>query len=228
MPKTDFNPILYAINVQDFTDEKLFCEAYNYVNDFRKEKINRFRFPKDKYLSLGAGLLLEYALKKAEVPFGDIVIGDNGKPFFKDNRVFFSVSHSEDIAICAVAPFEIGCDVEFKEPPNLEIANRFFSGEEYADIISSPDGADKFYRYWTLKESFMKATGLGMKIPLHSFMISLKNGITITQSVNEKPYFFKEFTEIKGYGCAVCCTQNCDTTEFRFVTAKEILAEASL
>ena len=58
----------------------------------------------------------------------------------------------------------------------MELAKRFFCRSEYEDIFrcdSKEERAEKFCRYWVLKESFMKATRKGMALKMSSFEILL-------------------------------------------------------
>lgn len=224
MAKSDFTPVIYVVQTDCLNDEDLFLKAYSLLPKERREKIDRLKYKKDKFLSLGVGILLKYALcqfdKNSDT---DILYGENGKPYLRGNEFFFNASHSKNVAVCCIAPFEIGCDIEYKKNINQNIANRFFSNEEYNDIISSPDSTDKFYRYWTLKESFIKATGLGMRLPLNHFGISLKENVTVNQQVNGNKYFFKEFFELSGFACAVCGTQNCANTVLKPLDIKKII-----
>ncbi|MBQ0083438.1 MAG: 4'-phosphopantetheinyl transferase superfamily protein [Clostridiales bacterium] len=214
MPKNNFKPVLYWVDVNPLYDDKLFFTALEYVNDARKEKISKLKFRKDKNLSLGAGLLLEYALKEfGKGAKSEIITGENGKPYLKDNSLYFSLSHSKNYALCGVAPFEIGCDIEFRENINLDIARRFFTKEEYEDIVSGEDSTDKFYRYWTLKESLMKATGLGMKLPLDRFTVYLDNPPYVKSEAIKENYYFKEFRGLSDFACAVCGSEDCSETK---------------
>ncbi|MCC8065877.1 MAG: 4'-phosphopantetheinyl transferase superfamily protein [Clostridiales bacterium] len=75
------------------------------------------------------------------------------------------------------AETEIGCDIEYKKRPNDKLARRFFCPEEYEWLTrpqSQAEKKDRFYRLWTLKESFLKATGLGLYLPLDSFCFHIE------------------------------------------------------
>ncbi len=74
----------------------------------------------------------------------------NHKPFFKDNKIFFSISHSEDIVLVAVNTCEIGADVEYMQDRNyLPIMKR------YGYECENPSLTD-FYRFWTKHEAKIK------------------------------------------------------------------------
>ena len=49
----------------------------------------------------------------------------------------------------------------------------------YENIMKSDNPPDEFFKYWVLKESYMKYTGLGMNLKLDSFEIIIKDKITL-------------------------------------------------
>ena len=225
----EIKPVLYAASVAPLADRELYAAAYAAVSPARREKTDRFRFEKDRRLSLGAELLLRHALRSeglSEVPIL-FDYGAQGKPHFKDSGVFFNLSHSEEYVICALAPYEVGCDVEQITPIDLNIARRFFFRSEYDDIAAqTTDTArnDLFFRYWTLKESFMKVTGLGMKLPLDAFEIVRTPEIAVRQSVDTRQYSFAEFDELSGYKCALCTAGDCRGAALHIVDLEKILS----
>lgn len=221
-------PELYALDVSCFEDGCLFSKAYNLVSDERKNKIDRLRFAEDKRLSLGAGLLLKYALYKENITDYTVASNENGKPYIENKNVHFNLSHSKKWAVCVIAPFEVGCDIEKTAVADYKIAKRFFCENEYKNIVSCADGNDLFYRYWTLKESFIKAVGQGMKIPLNSFSISIGNSVTVKQSISPFDYSFFEVDALKGYRLAVCAKENLSDISFVAVTADQIFSEMTL
>ncbi|MDZ8053971.1 MAG: 4'-phosphopantetheinyl transferase HetI [Aulosira sp. ZfuVER01] len=94
-----------------------------------------------------------------------------GKPFlaheFADSGLAFNLSHSQDLALCAVSKNrQIGIDLEYIRPmSDLEsLAQRFFLPREYDLVRSLPpeQRPGVFFRYWTCKEAYLKATGEGI------------------------------------------------------------------
>lgn len=88
-----------------------------------------------------------------------------GKPYLRDSRIHFSLSHSHDqalIAVSTVAP--VGVDIEhtreFRSPRTL--ARRICSERELAWVETS----GQLLRLWVRKEAFVKATGDGLTRPL--------------------------------------------------------------
>ncbi|MCQ2455144.1 MAG: 4'-phosphopantetheinyl transferase superfamily protein [Clostridia bacterium] len=219
----DFEPIIYALDVTAFEDKAVFEKIYNTLSAERKKKIDCLKQENDKRLSLGAGILLKFALKKAGIENFDIVKGENGKPYLKNSKIYFNLSHSKKMAVCIVAPFEVGCDIEKIDKANIKIAKNFFDENEYKDIITSDDKNDKFYRYWTLKESFIKAVGCGFKIPLKDFRISIEDRITVSKKGQNTDYRFFETDKIKGYRLSVCGLGDLSNAKIQKIPIKKLL-----
>jgi len=93
----------------------------------------------------------------------------------------FNLAHSHDLALLAVAGGrEVGVDVEAVRPiPDADrLVARFFSAREGAEYADLPD-AEKigaFFRGWTRKEAYVKATGDGLSMPLDRFDVPLAAG----------------------------------------------------
>ena len=232
-PMAELKPVLYAASVVPLADGERYAAAYAAVSPARREKNDRFRFERDRRLSLGAELLLRHALRAeglGEVPM-TFDYGTQGKPYLKDGGVFFTLSHSGEYVVCALAPYEVGCDVERITPIDLNIAHRFFFRSEYDDIAAQETAEARnelFFRYWTLKESFMKATGLGIKLPLDAFEIVRASEITVRQSVDTRQYSFAEFDDLFGYRCALCAAGDCRGAVLHTVDFAELLPPAAL
>jgi 4'-phosphopantetheinyl transferase len=108
-----------------------------------------------------------------------------GKPEIKDNTtgLRFNLSHNDELIVCAIClNNDIGCDVEnLSRKINVNaIAKRFFSTQE-AQLIAADPG--RFFEYWTLKEAFVKATGLGISQGLETFSFHIRS--SIKQHIND-------------------------------------------
>ncbi len=205
---------IYIADVSKLNDEKIFSNLLPTVSKARQEKVSKLRFQKDKILSLGAGVLLNLALKDIGCNFSDkdILLSQNGKPYIENCKVKFNLSHSGTKVMCAVSENEIGCDVEKVKDIDDKIAKRFFHNEEY-DYILSQRGKEKqkdaFFRLWTLKESFLKITGLGMKLPLSDFSVIINDKeISVRQNLDNNDYRFFEINLSDEYKYSVCFIGN--------------------
>lgn len=90
----------------------------------------------------------------------------------------FNVSHTDGLVVCAVTHGRsVGIDVEntTRDLDFLDMSKTFFSRLEAASLLAREPAAVRstFYSYWTLKESYIKARGLGLSVPLDSFWFDL-------------------------------------------------------
>ena len=107
--------------------------------------------------------------------------GPRGKPAlaapFATRHVHFNLSHSHSLALYAITRGrELGIDIEYmRQLDDAEaIAERFFSPRERAALRTLPAAQrhQAFFTCWTRKEAYIKATGDGLSLPLHSFDVS--------------------------------------------------------
>ncbi|MFM7364173.1 MAG: 4'-phosphopantetheinyl transferase HetI [Cuspidothrix sp.] len=105
-----------------------------------------------------------------------------GKPLlsakFADSGLLFNLSHSQNLALLGLSyQHQIGVDLEhFRAISDLEsLAKRFFSLREYEHLclVSPREQQQIFFRYWTCKEAYLKATGDGL-VQLEEIEISIK------------------------------------------------------
>ena len=153
----------------------------------------------DRALSVGVWALYQKALRESGL----------------SEKMVFNLSHSGHYVLCSIADTETartGCDLEKTGIPRLKVARRFFCRFEWDYIqkkASEDERKEAFYRYWVLKESFMKATRLGMKLPLDAFAIRLSEGedpvLTKKPDTIEGRFYFREYPEPeRGFFAAVC------------------------
>ncbi len=92
----------------------------------------------------------------------------------------FNLSNTQSLIACIVAlDVDVGVDVEDTARPGqtVEIADEFFSPREVAELRSTPIARqrERFFEYWTLKESYIKGRGMGLAIPLDEFSFDLRS-----------------------------------------------------
>jgi 4'-phosphopantetheinyl transferase len=104
----------------------------------------------------------------------------HGKPRLRQpatpRTLSFNLSHTRRLVAFAVAwDREIGLDIEEVRRAPLEVAERYFAPPEIAalDALDRPARQQAFFMLWTLKESFLKAIGVGLTMPLSSFAVRL-------------------------------------------------------
>ncbi len=121
----------------------------------------------------------------------------------------FNLSHSHGLAIYAFTiGRELGVDTEWhrREFASEEIANRFFSIREREELRALPPAArvEGFFNAWTRKESYVKAHGKGLQIPLDSFDVTLTpNEPVILRSIDSDRWRIHSFTPAEDFAAAV-------------------------
>ena len=148
----------------------------------------RFVQPADQARFLLARLLARHALSRfaSVAPIAwQFRFNDHGRPELASRPsaapdLRFNISHTEGLVACAIAiGREVGVDVEHVgRPLHHDIAERFFSPQEVADLRGLPDEQQPlaFFDYWTLKEAYIKARGLGLALPLGQFTFVRRPG----------------------------------------------------
>ena len=199
---------LYYADVSAFTDaETLRCCAES-ISDTRREKAYRYLRPMDRALCIGAGMLLDTGLREYGISekTAAIVLREGGKPYLADRPdIRFNLSHSGSMAIACFSQSEVGCDIEKLGVFDADFTRKIFLPEEADAVCASKDPQKAFYRFWTLKESFMKVTGLGLSLPPGAFAVSISGtDIHVRQHVSDRTYRFFLPELIDGYACAVC------------------------
>ena len=195
-------------------------EAYKLLPKTRKDKVDKFRFDKDKKLSAGAYLLLDKMLEEENITKPDFKIGKYGKAYISNHEnIHFNLSHSGKMVLCAISDREVGVDIEYIDPEiDLNIAKHYFYNSEYENIMNAKDKSEEFFKYWVLKESYMKYTGLGMNLQLDSFEIMIEDTITLKND-NENLKF--NLFGIENYKIGIA--GHYDAFELREVNVDELL-----
>lgn len=187
---------LYRINIRNFADPLQNQSLLNLVGTERRRKVIRYCRPDDRKRSLGAGIIIKKILNENGLSESSLKYSENEKPV-ADN-LFFNISHAGDYVVGVLSDCEVGCDIEKNNNAPLEVAEHYFYSSELEYIKSADDRNKAFFTLWTLKESYMKMTGLGMSLSLDAFeIVPTTNGFILGKSP-EKQCFFKT-VEFDGY-----------------------------
>lgn len=166
-----------ALQAQDL------ARCYAVLNVTERAQATRFKFPKltERYIQVHGllrFLLARYTHSKAEkLVFAKTT---QGKPYLTDySQLHFNISHSENKLLIAVAPNLIGVDIEAIKPRKSiqDLVARCFATQEqaYWSALPAKQQCREFYQFWTRKEAFVKATGLGIALGLEQCVIDPLN-----------------------------------------------------
>jgi 4'-phosphopantetheinyl transferase len=166
---------VYYARESAFTPEAMARDEFLLQAD-ESHRAKRFHFEHDRRVYVAAHALLRRSLSKhapVDPRAWRFAAREHGRPEIaepvRSPRLRFSLSHTRGIAACAIAhEVDVGFDVEdvAREVP-LEVAERF-AEDERATLrsLSTGDREGRFFAFWTLKEAYMKARGLGLAIGL--------------------------------------------------------------
>ena len=108
-----------------------------------------------------------------------LTTGRNGKPClpWDERTVQFNLSHAHARVLCALArDRQVGVDVEWRdrELSWRDVAAYTCSERERAILssLAGPEQVDKFVTWWTLKEAYVKALGVGLELPLNRIEVA--------------------------------------------------------
>jgi 4'-phosphopantetheinyl transferase len=202
------------------------------------ERWQRFRFERDKRLHLVARALVRTTLSRYE----DVApgawrfeAGEHGRPSIRvpNSLLFFNLTHTAGLVAVAVATEpEVGLDVEGVSPERVspELCKRVFSPDEVSELNRLPasEQPGRFFDLWTLKESYIKARGLGLAVPLRSFGFHLPPGeapsIRIAADLRDDPstWAFQQWAPTSEHALAVALRRRPGEPPLR-VTAHETI-----
>lgn len=186
-------------DVSHLEDPQIFAAALHQLSwKARAEKVNRYRFEKDKRLCLGAGLLAQHMLEQAGVSDPVFSVNEFGKPVLSDRSdIHFNISHDGTLAVCVVCDRQAGIDVQKITAYDKKLASRVFQQPEISRIENSADPDKAFTQMWTRKESYVKMLGKGLSLDPGSF--------SVLQS-HDLPACFSEF-DVDDHHITVCTRQ---------------------
>lgn len=216
---------LWCTYISEVRDESLWPRYDALLSEDERARQRRFRFARDQRRFLATRALVRTVLSRyAAVSPQDWIFssGPRGRPVISSpslaSLLEFNISHSSDLVMVGVTSGPaLGIDVESIEAREADIdgLNRYFSPEESAALLSLPPEARRrrFFELWTLKESYIKARGLGLAIPLDAFRFELpgERGLTLymRSDLDDSPQRWRLWQlELRcGYLAAVCAAR---------------------
>lgn len=192
--------------------------CYELLSTEERERAQRFKIERprtDFVLTRGTLRLLLGQYLGIEAKAVQFRYENKGKPFLaEEGGLDFNVSHTNGLALMGfVRSRSIGVDVE-KIRPDTEVgklAERFFSDGERRDLrlLRGDELRAAFFRVWTRKEAYIKATGDGLSLPLDQFDVSIAAGdrsalsATRPDAAEAERWTVSDVTIPDGYAAAV-------------------------
>jgi 4'-phosphopantetheinyl transferase len=176
---------LWCSYISEIADDSLWPRYDALLSAEERARQARFRFARDqrRYLvtrALVRSVLSRYAAVRPES--WAFSAGAHGRPAicapWPAPALEFNISHSADLVILGVTSGRsLGIDAESIAAREADIdgLDRYFAPQESAALLALPplERRRRFFELWTLKESYIKARGLGLAIALDAFRFEL-------------------------------------------------------
>lgn len=151
--------------------------------------------------------LLNAAFSDMHIPHDtEIYKTENGKPYLKNSRYYFNISHSRGLVCVCVSEQENGIDCELIRERKRLFPDRIFNDEEQKLLNVSADFTEKYFSMWTYKECFVKLIGKGLSYPV-SQVDSSANSLEY-EGKRVSAYRFLLHNSFGSY--SVCCMEYAD------------------
>lgn len=218
---------IYVIDTELFLDSRLYEIGQGLLSTQRQKQLLSLKNPAAARRSLGAGVVLFFALQahgfagKQE----EILLTKYGKPYLPHRGFHFSLSHSGNLAICAVSDLPIGADLQEVKPALPKHLHRILSEGERAYLARLPkeEQVELFYRLWARKESLAKWDGRGIRLPFAelSFLEAgrLQDSIPFVGNIL---WVHEEKRFLPKYALSLCSSRPFSTPTFSKITAETL------
>jgi len=174
-----------------------FESVYNRLPKCLKELNDEFRNEEDKIRHALGKLLIEKGLLEFGLEpncLNHLVEDEFNRPYLPACNIDFNLSHSGDYIICAFASGNrVGIDIEEISEINLDDFSSAMNEQQWQLIRNSRNPHATFFKFWTIKESMIKADGRGHSISLNDIHVYDDFGIID----GKRWYYFK--TEITSF-----------------------------
>ncbi|WP_226529953.1 4'-phosphopantetheinyl transferase family protein [Metabacillus niabensis] len=166
-----------------------------------------------RYRTLVARVLLRLQLSKVlGTKWREIIlrIDDKGKPFLQHKELLhFNLSHSGNWIVAAISKQKVGIDIEHLKTIAIERYSSFLQINErnYILVGNSEERLRRFFEVWTLKESYIKAIGMGFYEPLSSYSVIQavgNGGLPVQATIKNELFWFKQYLLDDRYPLAIC------------------------
>ena len=141
------------------------------ISDYRRNKLASIKPDMPRRCSLAVELLLNEAVRR-------------------ENENFPLPLNIRTVAACALADDTVGLDIQILTKCDERLVRRFFAEGEQESIFSAKDPDAAFTRLWCRKESFLKAIGTGLRLPLDRFDFSDEQAAPVYRGT---VYGFREY-----------------------------------
>lgn len=214
---------LWLVDYEAISDQALHLAYRELLSAAERAQEPKYYFARDRRRYLVTRVLVRTVLSRyAPVDPRDWVFGANAygrphavNPQAEAMRLTFNLSHTHSMIVLGVTVGRaLGVDVENIRAREVSIgmADRFFSPIEADELANAPSHRQqyRFFEYWTFKEAYIKARGMGLQLPLDKFSFDYPDDrrvrIAIDRELGDDParWRFWQMQPEADYLLAVC------------------------
>ncbi|WP_046744438.1 4'-phosphopantetheinyl transferase family protein [Kordia zhangzhouensis] len=197
---------IFFTSFKEPLDDTVYSEFLSLLPEDLRKRNARFMRWQDRHANLFGKLLLIEALKHHNINtniWNLITYGKHKRPYLTLPTYDFNISHSGDYVICAISKnIQLGVDIEENRARRFNHFDNVMTKKQWKDIQSSNNPIRTFYKYWTIKESVIKADGRGFYIPLDQLEIRDN-----TVQFEDRLWFLNNLDFAEGYSAAIATSK---------------------
>jgi 4'-phosphopantetheinyl transferase len=207
----------------EICDERLHSDYRELLDAAEKEQEPRFYFARDRRRYLVTRALVRTVLSRyVSIHPREWIFSTNayGRPEIvnaqvRDACLSFNISHTHSLIVLGVTRSRaLGVDVEnFRaREVSIDIADHYFAPQEVAALAAVPPHQQqyRFFEYWTFKEAYIKARGMGLSLPLDKFSFHYPDDRAVEIAIDPEladdsaRWQFWQFRPASDYLVAIC------------------------
>ena len=218
---------LWWVRPEDFQASRA---ALALLNAEERQQHQRYIPPAKRHEYLVTRVLVRSVLGEALGKAPDVlqfVVNEWGRPALAPGSssapIHFNISHTDGLVVCFVSTtHEVGVDTELlsRAPRLLALAPNVFAPQELSDLAALPadQQAQRAVLLWTLKESYIKARGMGLALPLDGFAFRFSGeriSLEVQPALNDDGARWQFQTQMLGLHCvsmAIACPEASQVT----------------
>lgn len=158
-------PSVFICKIPKETPTETLNYIFNFLSDNEKKRVLQKRTKKSFSSAVFGIILAKHATKSLyNLSFANQSFSytKKGKPFFENQNLYFSISHSGDYVACTTAKKPVGIDIQKIHPFSERLAKRICNSLEYESISKSENKSSNLTKLWSQKEAAAKQTGEGI------------------------------------------------------------------
>jgi 4'-phosphopantetheinyl transferase len=214
---------VWLVPYDEIADERLHDAYRDLLDAAERQQEPRFYFPRDRRRYLVTRALVRTVLSRyLSIDPRDCIFSTNayGRPDIVNAQarqacLSFNLSHTHSLIVLGVTRGRaLGVDVEnvSARQVSMDIADRYFAPQEVAALTATPPHEQqyRFFEYWTFKESYIKARGMGLSLPLDKFSFHYRDDRTVEIAIHPEladdraRWQFWQFRPASQYLVAIC------------------------